>query len=74
MAPRNPLKIKGLRRPPPRSILRSQPVFGEQSISSCQIFGNIVTTMYNGIICEIATKGGASRFVKKDRGMFAAKA
>jgi len=28
-------------------------------------------TLYSAIIREIATKGGESRFVKKDRGMFA---
>jgi len=31
-------------------------------------------TLYSAIIREIATKGAESRFVKKDRGMFAAKA
>ena len=31
-------------------------------------------TLYSAIIREIATKGMESRFVKKDRGMFAAKA
>jgi len=31
-------------------------------------------TLYSAIIREIASKGAESRFVKKDRGMFAAKA
>jgi len=31
-------------------------------------------TLYSAIIREIATKGKEARFVKKDRGMFAAKA
>jgi hypothetical protein len=31
-------------------------------------------TLYSAIIREIATKGKESRFVKKDRGQFAAKA
>jgi len=29
-------------------------------------------TLYSAIIREIATRGAESRFVKKDRGMFAA--
>jgi hypothetical protein len=74
MTPRNPLTIKRLRRPPPRSILRSQPVLGEKSIPGCQVFGNIVTTVYSAILREIAAKGSKARFQKTERGRFGIKA
>jgi len=35
-------------------------------------FGTLVTTVYSAILREIATKGKEARFVKTERGKFAA--
>lgn len=56
---------------PARSIPGAQQGPADQPINCQHAFGNIVTTVYSGIIKEISTKGKESRFQKTDRGRFA---
>ncbi len=66
------LCIAELFRLPPRTVSRNQAISGDQPLKRQELFGTYVTTVYSAIIREIATKGKESRFMKKDRGQFAA--
>ena len=67
---RNPLTTRELRRLPPRSVSRHQPVSRHYPLYRQAAFPNIVTAVYSAIIREIAVKGKESRFRKVDRGTF----
>jgi hypothetical protein len=59
---------------PPRSVTRRQQFAIDQPIKSQATFGNIVTAVFSAILREIGTKGANARFMKTERGKFAAKA
>jgi len=67
---RNPLTTRELRRLPPRSVSRHQPVSRHYPLYRQAAFPNIVTAVYAAVIREIAAKGKDARFKKTDRGMF----
>jgi hypothetical protein len=68
---RNSCTVQELLWLPPRSIPGAQQGPADQPINCQHAFGNIVTTVYSGILKEISTKGKESRFKKTDRGRFA---
>lgn len=70
----NPWTIQELPQLPPRSITRLQPTSQDQPIKHQEVFGTFVTAVYSAILREIQTKGKEARFVKTDRGRFAANA
>jgi hypothetical protein len=57
---------------PPRSVARYQLLAIDQPIKGQATFGTIVTAVYAAVLRELQAKGAKARFVKVERGKFAA--
>jgi hypothetical protein len=63
----------GCNRLPPRPAPRCQLFTIDHPIKGQATFGNIVTAVYSAILRELTAKGAEARFVKAERGKFAAR-